>query len=166
MPRTAAVEKRDNKAENLKIALALNHEIRRMRPVDLSRPDEVQKRIDKYIELCSANGAKPLVVALALALGLERWQLYDIKNDRATRWVENIPTQSKTIIKKTLMLFECMWESMMINGDINPIARIFLGKNNYGYRDQIDYAVNSGDTLGETVDPAEMISKYRANIGD
>jgi hypothetical protein len=36
---------------------------------------------------------------------------------------------------------EQMWENYMQNGKINPVAGIFLGKNNYGYKDQTEYVL-------------------------
>ena len=36
---------------------------------------------------------------------------------------------------------ENLWENYMQNGKINPVAGIFLGKNNYGYQDKTEYVV-------------------------
>lgn len=36
---------------------------------------------------------------------------------------------------------ETLWESYMNSGKINPVAGIFLGKNNYAYQDKTEYVV-------------------------
>ncbi len=63
---------------------------------------------------------------------------------------------------------ETMWEDYMLNGQINPVSGIFLGKNNFGYRDQVDYQINSGE-VSDSVDSATIRKKYLSDsdsVGD
>ena len=36
---------------------------------------------------------------------------------------------------------ENLWETYMNSGKVNPVAGIFLGKNNYGYQDKTEYVL-------------------------
>ena len=48
-------------------------------------------------------------------------------------------------------------EDYLLNGQINPVAGIFLMKNNFNYKDQTE-VVQTTNT--ETTRPDELISKY------
>lgn len=49
-------------------------------------------------------------------------------------------------------------ENYMQNGKINPVAGIFLMKNNMGYQDKQEVVVTPNQQLGEQI-PAEALEK-------
>ena len=57
---------------------------------------------------------------------------------------------------------ENLWENYMQNGKVNPVAGIFLGKNNYGYQDKTEYVLtpNAGQDSEYSAD--EIRERYIA----
>ena len=106
--------------------------------VDLNNPDEVQNRLDHYFQIYYEADLKPTVAGMAMALGIDRRRLWEIKNDAPStnRCVTELPTSCKDLIKKAYFLLENQWEFYMQQGKINPVSGIFLAKNNFGYKDQ------------------------------
>lgn len=106
--------------------------------IDVHDPEAVQQRLNDYFGYMASQDAKPTVAGMAMALGLDRRRLWEIKVDAHTtnRWIENLPIEVKDSIKKAYSLMEYLWENYMVNGKINPVTGIFLGKNNFGYQDK------------------------------
>ena len=76
--------------------------------------------------------------------GMDRQTLYAIVTGNfstirgeATR----LPNDVIVTIKKYHTILTQLWEEYMQSGKINPVSGIFLGKNNYGYKDQTEYVV-------------------------
>ena len=111
--------------------------------IDLHKPELVQARLDEYFKIHVAADLKPTVAGMAMALGIDRRRLWEIKTGASTsnRWVEELPTLTKDSIKKAYDFLETLWENYMHNGKINPVSGIFLGKNNFGYQDKTEYVV-------------------------
>lgn len=131
--------------------------IMQMPKIDLHKPDQVQQRVFEYFQLCADHDMKPGVAAVSLALGVDRRRLWEINTDQARQL--NIPQESKNIIKDVYTGLEILWESWMQNGKVNPVSGIFLGKNNFGYKDQQEYVLTPNQ-MGETIDPATIEAKY------
>lgn len=106
--------------------------------IDLHNPDEVQNRLNQYFQIYYEADLKPTVMGMAMALGVDRRRLWEIRNDAKVGGVGNInlPTSSMDLIKKAYNFLENQWEFYMQQGKINPVSGIFLGKNNFGYKDQ------------------------------
>jgi hypothetical protein len=51
---------------------------------------------------------------------------------------------------------ENLWENYMQNGKINPVAGIFLGKNNFGYQDKTEYVVTPNQRQESDYSEAEI----------
>ena len=76
--------------------------------------------------------------------GMDRQTLYAIVtgNFNNTRGIcANLPKNVTDIVKKYHTILTQLWEEYMQSGKINPVSGIFLGKNNYGYKDQTEYVV-------------------------
>ena len=132
--------------------------IMQMPKIDVNDPVQLGERLVDYFQICADNDMKPGVAALALALGLDRRRLWEINNDVAGRNV-SMPQECKDIIKSAYNSLEALWESYMINGKINPVAAIFIGKNNFQYRDQQEYVVTP-NTMNQNT-PVDVIeAKY------
>ena len=50
----------------------------------------------------------------------------------------------------------------MLNGKVNPASGIFLGKNQFGYKDQLDYVVRPEQMLSEQTTPELMQRQIEA----
>ena len=51
----------------------------------------------------------------------------------------------------------------MQNGKINPVAGIFLGKNNFGYTDQAEVVVSNVNDSGNDYDADQIKRLYADN---
>jgi hypothetical protein len=57
-------------------------------------------------------------------------------------------------------MLEALWEDYMMNGKINPVSGIFLGKNNFGYQDKQEYVVTPNTNAISEVDIKAIEDKY------
>ena len=136
-----------------------------MTKVDLHKPNEVQERLTEYFRIHTENDMKPTVVGMAMALGIDRRRLWEIRADVQDR-NQDIPTLTRDYIKKAYDFMENLWENYMQNGKINPVSGIFLGKNNFGYQDKTEYVVtpNVGNDSDYSVD--DIKKRYAIDSAD
>ena len=111
-----------------------------MPSIDLHKPELVQARLDEYFRIHIEADLKPTVAGMAMALGIDRRRLWEIKANVTDR-NQDLPTLTRDSIKKAYDFMENLWENYMQNGKINPVSGIFLGKNNFGYQDKTEYVV-------------------------
>lgn len=109
-------------------------------PIDLKQPEQVQERLGEYFQIHFDADLKPTVAGMAMALGIDRRRLWEIKTGVPDR-NQDVPTLARDYIKKAYDFMENLWENYMQNGKINPVSGIFLGKNNFGYQDKTEYVV-------------------------
>lgn len=124
--------------------LNVSMEIFNLPKIDINSIDDVTKRINEYFSIMAKYDMKPTVTGFAMALGLDRRRLWELRTGNVGEYntkLKNIPIPVVDAIKRTYDLMEQMWENYMQNGKINPVAGIFLGKNNYGYKDQTEYVL-------------------------
>lgn len=114
-----------------------------MSKVDLHKPEEVQERLGEYFQIHFDADLKPTVAGMAMALGIDRRRLWEIKSGAKIggHTPIDLPTLTVDYIKKAYDFMENLWENYMNNGKINPVSGIFLGKNNFGYQDKTEYVV-------------------------
>ncbi len=119
----------------------LTHDIKIMHlpTVDINNPDDVQQRIDDYFSICAEDDIKPSIASLALAFSVSRFDLYDYVNGRNEK-IKNI--ESIHILKNAYNVINSYYEHCMNNGKINPVAGIFLMKNNMGYKDNTEHVIS------------------------
>ena len=114
-----------------------------MPALDFNNVPAVQERIEWYFTRCFQNDMKPGVVGLANALGVDRKTLWS--------WKTGIRRETNAAlvdtIKKAYNLLEEMWEQYMQNGKISPPNGIFLGKNNFDYRDEQQVVVTPNNPM-------------------
>lgn len=129
---------------------------------DMQNVEEVQKRILDYFQLCAEDDMKPSVAGMALAFDVDRGTLWLW----ATRQVK-FPPEVLDTIKKAYQLLNSQMENYMQNGKINPVAGIFLMKNNMGYQDKQEVVLTPNNQLGDQTSPEELQQKYiEATTGD
>ena len=130
--------------------------------IDLHKPEQVEERLAEYFKIHFAADMKPTVAGMAMALGIDRRRLWEIKTGASTsnRWVEELPTPTKDSIKKAYDFMENLWENYMQNGKINPVSGIFLGKNNFGYQDKTEYVVTPNVQNDSDYNKDDIMARY------
>ena len=111
--------------------------------IDLRDPEQVAERLAEYFRIHMEADLKPTVAGMAMALGIDRRRLWEIRAGAPMggHTPLTLPTLTVDSIKKAYDFMENMWECYMLNGKINPVSGIFLGKNNFGYQDKTEYVV-------------------------
>lgn len=109
-----------------------------MPEIDITDAEQVNRRVVEYLTTCIDNDIKPGVATLAMALGIDRNRLLKIISG-ASGENSGITYSVRSVVKRAYAMFDAMWETNMQSGKINPACGIFLGKNNFGYKDVVDY---------------------------
>ena len=124
-------------------------------PIDISNPQEVEARIKWYFGHCVNSDMKPTVSGMCNALGIHRNTLYDWKMGN------NRKGTHQEVALRAYSVLEELWEDYMLNGKVNPVAGIFLGKNLFQYKDQQEYVVtpNTGN-IPDAIDVSTVEAKY------
>ncbi|MCD8201033.1 MAG: DNA-packaging protein [Clostridia bacterium] len=145
--------------------VAIEKELRKMaeHPPDLHCMDTelLEGRIDDFFDLYASYGLKPPVAGLAMALGVSRKMLWAIVNDAAVGgngYKANLPRSVTHVIKNAYESLEIRWEMYMMHGKVNPVTGIFLGKNQFGYKDQTEVVIPQSQT--PEVDAEEIKRRY------
>lgn len=125
-----------------------------MPPIDISDHKQVEERIDWYFYHCIDNEMKPTVSGLCNALGITRETLRTWKTGEQRGKTHSDP------VNRAYRMLEELWEDYMLNGKINPVSGIFLGKNNFGYADKQEYVLTPNAGGIQEVDPATIEAKY------
>lgn len=144
--------------------LNVNMELFNMPKIDMKNESEVQQRLSDYFSLYASADMKPTVAGMAMALnGMSRQTLWAIAHDAptgSTGYKAALPPSVTDVIKKAYFLLENLWESYMNSGKVNPVAGIFLGKNNYGYKDQSEYVVTPNQKDESDYSADEIKERY------
>ena len=137
-----------------------------MENIDMENVEEVQKRLSEYFQLYASQDMKPTVAGMAIALnGMSRRTLWAIVNDAPTGssgYKTALPPEVALSIKKAYFLLENLWESYMNSGKVNPVAGIFLGKNNYGYQDKTEYVLTPNTNQDDNYSADDIRQRYIA----
>lgn len=150
---------------NTKI-ITKNLEIMDLPEIDITDAGAVKNRIREYFAIEAKWGFKPTVAGLGNALGLDRRRLYEIRTGNygnVRGRTTNLPRAVMVEVKKAYEFMEQNWEDYMQNGKINPVAGIFLGKNNYGYQDKTEYVITPNQ---EGVEYSEKEIRERLGLPD
>ncbi len=142
-------------------------EIMRLPKITLDDPEVVQNRIDEYFAIRFRQDMKPTVSSLAMALGISRKDLWCLVNDQPWNgqgWKPKLKPEVSNAVKNAYRIMETLWEDYMQNGKINPVSGIFLGKNNYGYRDSQEVVLTPNAQRDAERDPEELNQKYLESV--
>ena len=134
--------------------------------VDLYDVDEVRSRTNAYFAMMAEQDMKPTVIGYAMALGIDRRQLWAIVNDQPIggTYNMNLPPPVLDVVKKGYRTMEFLWETYMQNRKIDTVAGIFLGKNHYGYKDQQETVVVTPNLLGDGADQKQLEQRYLDSV--
>ena len=149
--------------------IQIGMELMTMEPIDLDNVGEVQKRIGEFFETYARYDTKPTVAGLAMALGFDRHELWGIVNEVPTHGYtecRKIAPECRAAIKKSYNFMEQLWEIFMQNGKINPVAGIFLGKNQFGYVDKVEHVVTPNVKSENDFSEEDIRQRYMIEGGD
>lgn len=130
--------------------------------IDLHQPEQVQERLSQYFQIHVEADLKPTVAGMAMALGIDRRRLWEIKtgNFHTSKGLEDLPTLTTDSIKKAYDFLETLWENYMHNGKINPVSGIFLAKNNFGYQDKVEHVLTPNMNSDSDYSAEDIRSRY------
>jgi hypothetical protein len=142
--------------------MAVSMQLFNLPTIDLHNPEQVQERLNKYFEIHAQADMKPTVAGMAMALGVDRRRLWEIKTGalRGGHTAYDLPTLSVDLIKKAYDFLETLWENYMHNGKINPVSGIFLAKNNFGYQDKQDIVVTPNTRNDSDYSAEDIRARY------
>ena len=143
--------------------MSVNMALFNMPDIDLHNVLEVQQRLSDYFALYTRADMKPTVAGMAMALGMNRATLWSVAHDAPTGgagYKTALPPEVAEVIKKAYVLMENLWESYMNSGKVNPVAGIFLGKNNYGYQDKTEYVLTPNQQNDNDYSADEIRERY------
>lgn len=123
-------------------------------PIDIADPAQVEERIGWYFNHCFDNDMKPTVTGFCNSLGVTK---ETVRNWYSGTYRED---SHQAIIRQAYAVLEEMWENYMQNGKINPVAGIFLGKNNFNYSDKQEYVLTPNQQQIDPADVATIEAKY------
>lgn len=133
--------------------------------VDFSDTEAVKDRINWFFSVCASYNLRPAPAGLSAALGINRRVLQHIVHNSIHvaefGYLRNMPHEAKDIIMLAYNSLELLWEQYMSQGKINPASGIFLGKNNFGYVDEVQQTLNvSSDSFSQV----EMKERYLIDV--
>lgn len=128
--------------------------IRRLPAIDTSDPVQVKQRIDDYFSLCVQDDIKPTVKGFLNSLRVAKSTLWEWRQGNYRAGTH------QAIICEAYDILEALWEDYMMNGKINPVSGIFLGKNNFGYQDKQEYVLTPNQQQISAEDVKAIASKY------
>ena len=121
--------------------------------IDTSDPEQVRARIREYFTICATDDMKPTVKGFLNSLRIGKTTLWEWKQGNFRAGTH------QAIILEAYDMLEEMWEHYMMNGKINPVSGIFLGKNNFGYQDKQEYVVTP-NSKQDAIDVTTIEAKY------
>ncbi len=149
--------------------LSVQLELYNMKNIDMDNVDEVTQRLGEYFELYGKADMKPTVVGMAIALnGHNRQWLWAVINDVTDGrqgYHGELPSEVTNAIKKAYFMLENLWETYMNSGKVNPVAGIFLGKNNYGYQDKTECVLTPNTNNDNDYNAEQIRSRYASTMG-
>ena len=132
----------DGKKEKAKkSALAYNIEALTLPPVNTADIEEIKERTTLYLNGCAERDIKPGIQGLCLWLGIQRNCWYD--------WCSG-KTRKEThydFCNRVMVLLAANWENNMQDNKTNAVSGIFIGKNDFGYKDKSEVVVEPKKTV-------------------
>lgn len=122
-------------------------------PIDISDPKQVERRINEYFDYCEQNDIKPGFVMMGNWLGVSRSTLNQWKRG------DYRSSTHMDIIQKAVSQLESLWEMYMLDGKVNIVAGIFIGKQYYGAVDKQEITISADDGNAAPLSPEEIAKR-------
>lgn len=133
-----------------------------MPKIDLNDSEAVRQRLCEYFQIYGEADLKPTVAGMALALGVDRRRLWEIKTGAAVggQGKQHLPEATLDLIKKAYEILETSMENYANAGKINPVMAIFMMKNHFGYQDKTEYVLTPNQQQASDYDPEDIRKRY------
>lgn len=141
--------------KNAKTINEFNMALFNLPPIDKYDEDQFIQRVNEYFTLVNHYNMKPTLTGLGLAFNTTRSTIYKWCNGVDSDFLS---TNCRALLKKCYALINTSMEDYLLNGQINPVAGIFLMKNNFNYKDQTEVLQTTTTVEGASSD--ELIQKY------
>ena len=105
------------------------------RPPAFKSVDQLNSDVSEFLDLCQRTTTIPTVMGLSTWLGCARETLYAHANDPRSPF--------SNTIKNFIDLCHLSLENGTIDGKVNPVTYIFMGKNYFGLSDSKDIKVSA-----------------------
>ena len=130
--------------------------------VDLNDPDAVRQRLGEYFQIYGEADLKPTVAGMAMALGVDRRRLWEIKTGAFVGGTtkQSLPSETLDLVKKAYDILETSMENYANAGKINPVMAIFMMKNHFGYQDKTEYVLTPNQKQESDYDADEISKRY------
>lgn len=128
---------------------------------DLHSPEEVQAAIVNYFQNCQAHGLRPGNLGLYAALGLSR---QDYNNIITGKSKSKASPACIDILKKAARAVGVYREGLAMEGKINPVTYIFMGKNYDGLQDQTTLNISADPGPAARMTPEEVAKQIEKDI--
>jgi hypothetical protein len=106
---------------------------------------------------------------MAMALGVDRRQLWAIANDQPTGgngYKLKLPQETTDLVKKAYEILETSMENYANAGKINPVMAIFMMKNHFGYQDKTEYVLTPNQKQDSDYDAEDIRKRYLTEASD
>lgn len=128
-------------------------------PLDHNDVPEMERRFQRYLELCAAWDMKVGNQAAYTAIGIDKGTAWEWAN-------RNTGNPARTdFIKKVQKICALYRENLMQDGKINPVTGIFWQKNYDGLKDQSELVLTPNNPLGEAQNAEQLRQKYLESAG-
>jgi hypothetical protein len=130
--------------------------------IDLHDPEAVHDRLCKYFQIYAEADMKPTVAGMAMALGVDRRRLWEMKTGAAVggTTISDLPRETLDYVKKAYDILEMSTESYANSGKTNPVMAIFMLKNHFGYQDKTEYVLTPNQQKATDYDADEISKRY------
>jgi hypothetical protein len=139
-----------------------------MPKVDLHDPEAVHERLCEYFKIYGEADLKPTVAGMAMALGVDRRRLWEIKTGSAVGGQAklSLPPETLDLVKKAYDILETSMENYANAGKINPVMAIFMMKNHFGYQDKTEYVLTPNQKQDSDYDAEDIRKRYLTEASD
>ena len=144
---------KDVDADYMRKSLQFSITLSKLPNYDHGDPVQVEKRIDEYLNTCMEYGMKTGVEGASLALGIDRMTFLRWSKGETMRQNQNVAQKLQAIIHQ-------QYESLMVDGKMNPVAGIFLMSNNMGYEQKVTQQVEQKTIISISDDPDKLKDRY------
>ena len=133
-----------------------------MPKIDLNDSEAVRERLCEYFKIYGEADLKPTVAGMAMALGVDRRRLWEIKTGAAVGGTtkQSLPSETLDLIKKAYEILETSMENYANAGKINPVMAIFMMKNHFGYQDKTEYVLTPNQQQASDYDAEDIRKRY------
>lgn len=132
--------------------------------IDMEDPEAVRDRYFELLELSEKYGRAITIEALSMGFDTTREEIIEVSKGEKCRLGARLSVSSAPIFQKCLNSVAGIWATHMSSGDFKqPVAGIFIGKNNFGYGDVTETVIRH-ESARQGPSRAELEAKYQSAL--